>query len=57
MDKNYEFEFEIYTVGTEKCVYISGNNTTGEEISVTSLKDVGEAITSYLEEYYPNILK
>ena len=57
MDKNYEFEFEIYTVGTEKCVYISENNATGEEISVTSLKDVGEAITSYLKEYYPNILK
>ena len=56
MDKNYEFEFEIYTNDDgEKCLWVCGENGSGGEYPVNNFDEIGKCITRYLGAYYGSI--
>jgi hypothetical protein len=56
MDKNYEFEFEIYTNDDgEKCLWVCGENGSGGEYPVNNLDEIGKCIARYLGAFYGSI--
>lgn len=56
MDKNYEFEFEIYTNDEgEKCLWVCGENGSGGEYPVSNFDEIGKCIARYLGAFYGGI--
>ena len=55
-----EFEFELFISDKtgEKMVFVSaGDGASGAEYPYETAEDIGKAITTYLSNYYPEVVK
>lgn len=58
MDKNYEFEFEIYiNRDGERYLWVGGTNGSGAEYPVKDFDEIGKCITRYLGAYHGSIFR